>query len=183
MKKLFKSALVVACVVLMSSYAKAQQKIGYVNFEALVTSSPKFPEIQKQIEAYQNQFLETLKAMNSELQTKATDYDAKKASMTDAIRTKTEGELQDLQKRIQDLNTSASNQVQQKSNELYKPLVDLMKGVVSQVAKEKGYTYVLDSSRTEMIVSPEGDDLLAAAKAKAGIGATTAAPARTPVKK
>jgi outer membrane protein len=174
MKKLFKSALVVACVLLMGSFAKAQQKIGYINFQALVTADPAFAGITKQIQDYQGQFVETIKAMNTELQTKSADYDAKRATMTDAMRTKAESELQDLNKRLQDQNTTAQNAVNQKYSELTKPLIDKMKAAVSQVAKEKGYTYVFDSSQTDMIVAPEGDNLEAAVKAKAGISAAPA---------
>jgi outer membrane protein len=177
MKKLFKSALVAACVLMMSSFAQAQ-KIGYLNFQNIVTGTRQFADIQKQMEAYQNQFLETIKAVQAEGQTKAADYDAKKATMTDAVRTKAESELQDLNKRLQDLNTSAQNSVQQKYNELTKPLVDKVKAAVSQVAKEKGYTYVLDSSTTDLVVAPETDDLTAAVKAKLGpdMAPATAAP-------
>jgi outer membrane protein len=183
MKKLFKSALVAACVLMVSSFAQAQTKIGYLNFQNIVTATRQFADIQKQMETYQNQFMETIKAVQAEGQTKAADYEAKKATMTDAVRTKAESELQDLNKRLQDLNTSAQNSVQQKYNELTKPLVDKVKAAVNQVAKEKGYTYVLDSSTTDLIVAPEADDLTAAVKVKLGpdmAPATTAAPVRKP---
>ena len=178
MKKLFKSALVAACVLMTTGFAQAQ-KIGYLNFQNIVTGTRQFADIQKQMEAYQNQFLETIKAVQAEGQTKAADYDAKKATMTDAVRTKAESELQDLNKRLQDLNTSAQNSVQQKYNELTKPLVDKVKAAVNQVAKEKGYTYVLDSSTTDLVVAPETDDLTAAVKAKLGpdMAPATTAPA------
>ena len=38
-------------------------------------------------------------------------------------------------------------------------------------AKEKGFTYVLDSSQTALLVSPPADDLIAPVKAKLGLGA------------
>ncbi|MES2276846.1 MAG: OmpH family outer membrane protein [Bacteroidota bacterium] len=181
MKKLFKSALVAAaCVLLMSSFAKAQQKIGYINFSNLVSSDPQFAGVTKAIQDYQQQFVETMKAMNTELQTKGAEYDAKKGTMTDAMRTKAEGELQDLQKRLNDQNTTAQNLVNQKYSDLLKPLTDKMKAAVSQVAKEKGYTYVLDSSQIEMIVAPEGDNLEAAVKAKVGISTAPAAAPKKP---
>jgi len=180
MKKLVKVALVAGCLLLAGNLVKAQSKIGYCNFNALVQQAPEFKAVQTQIDAYQKTFLDRLQAMQSELQTKAEAYDKSKATMTDATRTATESELQDLNKRIQDYNNTASQSVQQKYGDLLKPLTDKLRAAVSQVAKEKGYTYVLDTSNTDLLVAPEGDDLLAAVKAKVGIAAT-AAPA--PVKK
>jgi outer membrane protein len=182
MKKLFKSALIAGCILLMGSFAKAQSKIGYINFQQLVTGTNSFKGIQASIDAYQKQFSETLQGMQGELQQKGADYESKRATMTDAVRTKTETELQDLQKRIQDYNNTATNQVQQKYNELTKPLLDKLKAAINQVAKEKGYTYVIDSSQTELLVAPDADDLMASVKAK--IGPDVAAPAAAaPVKK
>jgi len=184
MKKLLKSALIAGCVLLMSSFAQAQTKIGYVNFQQLVGQTPKIKEIQTQINTYQQQFVDILKSMNTELQTKGADYEAKKATMTDAVRTKTENELQDLQKRIQDYQGNASNQVQAKYDELTKPLIDQLKAAINQVAKEKGYTYVFDTSASEMLVAPDADNLMSSVVAKLGLGAPAARPAATsPVKK
>jgi outer membrane protein len=90
--------------------------------------------------------------------------------MTDAIRSAKQAELADIQKRMQDYNTDAQQKVDAKSNELIKPITDKAKAAVSQVAKEKGYTYVLDSSQgSPILVSPEGDDLLPAVKALLGL--------------
>jgi outer membrane protein len=169
MKKLFKVALVVAGMLLVGNFANAQSKIGYINFTALVQSMPKFKTVQTQIDVYQKQFIDQLTAMNTEYQTKGKEYQAQQATMTDAVRTTKQAELQDIQKRMQDLQTSAQQQVDAKSNELFKPLSDEAHTTVSAVAKEKGYNYVFDSSQINMIVSPEGDDLLPAVKAKLGL--------------
>ncbi|QKJ29111.1 OmpH family outer membrane protein [Mucilaginibacter mali] len=185
MKNLVKSALVAACVLVLSSYAKAQTKIGYLNFQNVVTADPEFAKVTTQINAYQQQFVETIKGINTEYQTKLDEYNAKRATMTDAQRTKAESELTDLQKRLNDQNTNAQNLVNQKYGELTKPLVDKWKAAVNQLAKEKGYTYVIDSSQVELLVAPDGDNLEAAVKAKGGVTAAPAAtkPAGGPVKK
>src|SRR5471030_1654138 len=168
MKKLLKGALIAACVLLTTGFAKAQTKIGYVNFQALMSSSPEFAGITANINAYSKTWSDQIAGMQTELQKNAADYDAKKAGMTDAVRTKTEGELQDLNKRIQETSNAAQTQVQSKYDEITKPLIDKLKAAINQVAKENGYTYVLDSSSTAFLVSPEADDLMARVKAKLG---------------
>ena len=169
MKKLFKVALVALCMVFMGNFAKAQAKIGHLAFEQVVQLMPELKTVQTQLQAYQKTFVDNLTAMNNELQTKGTDYNSKKATMTDATRAVKEAELNDLNKRIQDYNNTAQQSVDAKTNELSKPLIDKVRAAVAAVAKEKGYTYVLNSTQTDLLVAPEADDLLVPVKAKLGL--------------
>lgn len=175
MKKLVKVALVAGCMLLAGNFAKAQTKIGYVNFNQLVELTPELKTIQAQINVFQKQFQDALQGMQAEYQKGAQEYEKNRATMSEAQRTAKEGELQDLGKRIQDFNTTASQKVQDQYNTLSKPLIDKVKAAIAQVAKEKGFAYVLDSSQTELLVSPEGDNLLDACKAKLNLTGTVPA--------
>jgi outer membrane protein len=169
MKKLFKVALVAVCILMVGNFAKAQTKIGYINFQALVGQMPEAKTIKAQLDTYSKQFTDQLAVMNTELQTKGKDFQTQSATMTDAVRAAKQTELQDIQKRMQDYNTTAQQKFDEKTNELSKPLIDKARAAVTAVAKEKGYTYVLDSSQTTLIVSPEGDDMMASVKVKLGL--------------
>jgi outer membrane protein len=169
MKRLFKVALVAGCMLLTAGFAKAQTKIGHINFNQLIEAMPELKPVQTQLQAYQKTFMDQLQTMSGELQTKGAAYEKNRATMTDATRTATETELQDINKRIQDFQNTAQQQVQAKSAELYKPLGDKARAAVSTVAKEKGYAYVIDSGQTELIVSPAGDDLMPSVKLKLGL--------------
>ena len=169
MKKLLKVALVAVCMVVVSSFAKAQSKIGYINTNQLMELLPEMKTLQTQMQAYQKTFSDQLATMSTELQTKGQDYEAKRATMTDASRTATESELQDMQTRITSFRDNAQKQIEAKSNELLKPLTDKVRTAIQAVAAAKGYNYVLDSSQVELIVSPPGDDLGPAVKLKLGL--------------
>jgi outer membrane protein len=169
MKKLLKVALVAVCIVFAGNLAKAQTKIGYINMDQLVDQMPETKVAMTNITAYNKQFIDQLTTMNNELQSKGQAYQAQRATMTDAIRTAKEAELADLQKRFQDYQNTAQQQVDAKKNELGKPIIDKARAAVTQVAKEKGYTLVINSSNTDLIVAPPGDDLISAAKVKLGL--------------
>ncbi|MBE9584382.1 OmpH family outer membrane protein [Mucilaginibacter sp. JRF] len=168
MKRLFKVALVAVCMLFVGTYAKAQ-KIAHINFNQLIEQMPETKTIRTQMEAYQKTFVDTYTTMGNEFQTKAQAYEKDKATMNDATRSAKETELQDLQKRIQDFQKDAQGKVEAKSNELTRPLFTKARASISKVAKAKGYTYVLDSSQTELLVSPDADDLLASVKADLGL--------------
>ncbi len=169
MKKLFKVALVAVCMLSIGNFAKAQTKIGYINFQALLAQMPEAKTVKSQIDIYQKQFIDQLTVMNNELQAKGQDFQKNSTTMTDAVRSAKQSELQDIQKRMQDYQNDASQKVDAKSNELSKPLIDKARAAVTEVAKEKGYTYVLDSSQTTLIVSPDSDDMMTAVKLKLGL--------------
>jgi len=169
MKKLVRVFLVMACILFVGNMARAQNKIGYINLNQLIDQMPETKTIRTQIEAYQKQFIDELTAMNNDYVSKGKAYEAQRTTLTDAQRTAKETELTDLQKRMNDYQTSAQQQVQAKTTELSKPLFDKVRAAVAAVAKEKGYGYTFDTSQTDFIVSPPEDDLMTAVKAKLGI--------------
>lgn len=169
MKKLLKVALVAVCMVFVGSFAKAQSKIGYINTNQLMELLPEMKTLQAQMQAYQKTFADQYTQLTSEYQTKVNDYTAKRATMTDASRTAAEGELTDMQTRIKTFQDNAQKQIEAKSNELLKPLTDKVRAAITQVATAKGYSYVLDSSQVELLVSPPGDDLIVPVKAALGL--------------
>lgn len=170
MKKLFKVALVAVCLLSVGSFAKAQTKIGYINFSELIRSMPEFKTVQTAVDGVQKQYVDQYNQMTQAYQTELKKANDGAATMNEAQKTAEGATLQDMQKRIQDFQTDAQQKVEAKSNELTKPLVDKGKAAVTDVAKEKGYTYVFDSSQgAALIVSPEADDLMAATKLKLGI--------------
>ena len=169
MKKLFKVALVAGCLFFAGNVAQAQSKIGHIAFNQLIDQMPDTKNVQKQIQDYQKTFVDQLTALNNELQANAQGYDAKKATMTDAARTAKEAELQDQNKRLQDFQAKAQQQVSDKTQQLSKPLLDKARAAVQAVAKEKGYAYVLDTTNQDLIVAAEADNMRAAVKARLGL--------------
>ncbi|MDF2431075.1 MAG: outer membrane protein [Mucilaginibacter sp.] len=169
MKKLFKVALVAVCILMIGNFAKAQTKIGYINFQGLITQMPEAKTVKTQLDVYSKQFTDELTTMSNEYQTKGKDFQTQSATMTDAVKTAKTTELQDLQKRIQDYQNTAQQKFDERTNELSKPLIDKARAALTAVAKEKGYNYVLDSGQVQLLVSPEGDDMMTAVKAKLGL--------------
>jgi len=170
MKKLLKVALVAICMLFMGNFAKAQTKIGYVSLDQVIQLMPELKTLQSQIQAYSKTFSDRYQLLSNEYQTKGAAFTAKQATMSDADRTAAQAELADLQKRAQDFSNTANQSVDAKGQELLKPLTDKVRAAISAVAKEKGYTYVFNTSSPDLLlVMPDGDDLLAAVKLKLGL--------------
>ncbi|WP_212000397.1 OmpH family outer membrane protein [Chitinophaga sp. HK235] len=159
----------VAVTGLFSVNAMAQSKVAHINAQALVGSMPEAKKAETDLQTFAQGLEAEGKTMVDEYTKKVKEFDEKAASMTENMKEIKGREIQDTQKRIQDYRDQAEQKVQQKQQELLKPIYDKARKAIEDVAKEKGYGYVIDSSAGLLLVSPTADDLLPAVKAKLGI--------------
>lgn len=157
-------------LILGSNATSAQVKIGYIDLEALMAQMPETKEVKKQVDVYQKQFIDQLTAMNDEYTAEPHDWPRK---LTDSARMAIGIKLQAIQKKMEVLQNKSLKLIAAKKEELLKPLSDKAIAVLSEIAKENGISYVIDSSKgTRLIVSFVASDeinLMDAAKAKLGI--------------
>lgn len=171
MKKLTKAVLLAAMMMVLSipSYGQVKLKIGHINSNDLMEVMPGRDSALKVLEAYATSLEEQLKAMNTEFQAKYDKYLADEPILVSPIKEARQQELVDLQNRIADFQETAQTMLSEKEAELVQPLIDKAKKAVEEVAKEKGYTYVFDTSIGALIYFDQSDDLLPFVKEKLGI--------------
>lgn len=157
-----------------TAFSFAQQKIGYINSEELILSMPEAKKADAEISAYAKTFQDQLVTMQKELETKYKAYEAGAKSMSEAMIDVKQKELQDLQGRIQSTQQSAEEKVAAKRQELLKPITEKADKAIQDVAKEKGYTYILDSSTGAIVFATQTDNIIQDVKNKLGIKDTPA---------
>src|SRR6202012_100909 len=125
MKNLVKVALVAICILSLGSFAaNAQQKIGYVSADAILTALPESKTVQTQMQAVQKQYSDQFALLQSEAAKKYDAYQKGQATMNEAAKTAAQGELNDLQKRLTEFQQTAQQQIDAKAQEFLKPLND-----------------------------------------------------------
>ena len=173
MKKVTKIVAVIALFIgiAFSSQAQTQtpQKIGYVNFNELLQSMPGIDSVRIGLQTYQQTLTDQMDQMRVEFENKYLDYQSKAAGMSDIIKQNKEQELAQLQERIDAFQQQAQQDLQNKQAEMLQPLINEAKQAVSDVAKELGYTYVLNAIEDVLLFSEPTDDLMTPVKAKLGI--------------
>ncbi|PCJ01538.1 MAG: hypothetical protein COB15_01055 [Flavobacteriales bacterium] len=162
---------ILMCVVALSTTAMAQKgtKVGHINSNELLTAMPERTAVQKELEEYANELKVTLDVMRKEYETKVGEFQSKQDVMTDVIKDTKIKEITDLEKRITEFQQTAEADLQKKEQTLLQPIIDKAKTAINDVAKENGYTYVLDSSVGVVLYSVDSDDLLAKVKKKLGM--------------
>ncbi len=171
MKKVFINVLLIAFIFgSISSFAQSKAKFGHIDSNSLLALMPERETAKKAIEDHAKQLEEQLQTMQLELETKYADYVEKQAELSELIKKSKEQELADLQKRMQDFQATAQQDLQSKEMELLQPIIDKARKAIEDVSKEKGYTYVFDTGVGALIYWPkDSDDLLPLVKKKLGI--------------
>ncbi|WP_295127293.1 OmpH family outer membrane protein [uncultured Chitinophaga sp.] len=168
MKKYVIIALV-AFTAMVSVKASAQGKIAHISASQLLQLMPEAQTASKQLEEYAAGLEKEQRALVDEYTKQMRSFDSLAAKMTPAVQETKAKEIQATQKRIQDFNAGAETKVGEKKQELLKPVLDKAKKAIEDVAKEKGYAYVIDNSEGLLLVFPAADDLMAPVKTKLGI--------------
>ena len=165
---------IVAFTGFCSVEASAQAKIAHINAQALIEAMPETKKAQTDIETFAASLEKESSNLVAEYNKKMQDFEKSSATDSETMKQVKVKEIQEAQKRIQDYESIAREKIGQKQNELLKPVYDKARKAIEDVAKEKGYAYVIDSSSGSLLVSPAGDDILAAVKTKLGVPATAA---------
>jgi outer membrane protein len=161
----------VAVVMMMAFTATAQkaQKIGHINFPELIQMMPGQDSINSAYESYAKGLDNQLTTMQAELENKQMEYEANQATMSNIIKQTKEKELNDLYNRLVEFNQQAQQDLVNYENQLLDPLITKARKAVDEVAKENGYTYVLNTAQGMVLFFDNGDDLMPKVKAKLGL--------------
>lgn len=172
MKRLFKItviAIVVSCSV--NVFAQNKVKLGHINSDSLMSIMPgkdsALAKIQRETETYQKLY----NTMKAEFDTKYSDYNTNLSTMSELVKQTKYAELEDLQTRITNFETAASDSLEKKRTALLQPIIDQAKKAISDVAKENGYTYIFDSTQgvSFLLYTEGGDDVMPLVKKKLGL--------------
>lgn len=164
-----------------SASVNAQTKIGYISVDAMVAQMPETAKVDTLLQKYQ------IDSLAPQYAYYVGEYNRKDSMLNGKDSTKFKGavgnqireEMANIANILQNWQTYGNQAVEAKQTELLRPIYAKVYDAVKAVAKEKGYTHVVN--KEAFLVAPEGDDmiLMVADKLKVKINVnpkTTAAP-------
>src|SRR4051812_166977 len=98
------------------------QKIAHINLDSLVSMMPETKVASDAAQTYFKGLEQESIAMQTELENKYQDYQAKEAGMSDLLKKNKMEDLQQLQRRIEDFRNQATQDYQRKTAELTAPI-------------------------------------------------------------
>ena len=168
MRSLLRIVMVFAVISFVGS-ASAQtkaQKIGHIDFAKLYQLIPGRDTIEAQYNAYQKSLNDDYNKSTAEYTTKLDEYQKGMATMSNIIKQTREKELADMQQRLQQFEQGAQKDLQDKQNALMAPTIAKANKAISDVAKENGFSYILNTTDGVLLYFEGGEDIMPMVKKK-----------------
>lgn len=141
--------LILAALLLFSTVANAQLKIGYVDSESIIDLMPEAQDARKQLDLLIKDWQSELNELQAEWKQKYEDYDERKLILSDQRRAELEKELMDMEKEIMDYRESkfgANGELFVKQEELMEPVQNKVFTAIDEIAVEEEFDFVFDRS-------------------------------------
>lgn len=159
-------------ILIFSIQGKAQNplKIGHVNVQELVQTHPDIDSIHAVLEQETKDMQEVYADMVQEQQTKMDTFEKESAGYSEIMKKTKQEELLALSQKVQNYNQTAQQRIRQRNMELIQPIYQEVNQAISDVAKENGFTYILDESSGNIaFISDDAEDITPKVKEKLGI--------------
>ncbi len=172
MKRFIGIAAVIILMAFVGMDAMSQNlKFAHINRNELIQALPEFDSANAKLQSFQKELVNALELMSVELNNKNDKYTKESKTYTDIVRQTKEQELVDMNRRIQEFQNSAQEQLQNKQAELFQPITAKADKAIKDVGKENGFIYVFDLSGGQLIYYDEtkSTNIMSLAKAKLGL--------------
>jgi len=174
-----KKLIAVAVMALVMYGASAQTKIGFIDTDELISVMPEAAKVDSELKEFQASLVQQGQDMGKDADERAQQFVKDSLKMTPTMREIKRNEILGLYQNVQNWNQTAQERYNAKAQEKIAPIRTRAFDAIKAVAKEKGYSYVLDASTSVLLVSPPSDDLMPFVKAKLGIKDTPPVPGKT----
>lgn len=166
--RFFQFFLPLALGLLFSSGISAQ-KIGHVDYGAILAAMPEVKKADTDIQTAREQYSKQAQNLEQKMQAKYADAQrmAEAGTLTPELEQKYTAEIQKMQDDLEKFAGKAEEELAKKREDLLKPILDKIEAAVKQVAQEKGFAYILDTST--LLYMDGGTDITADVKGKLGV--------------
>ncbi|MES2618142.1 MAG: OmpH family outer membrane protein [Bacteroidota bacterium] len=167
-----KSIIVLAVMlsVFVPNVLKAQ-KVGHVNFQEIILLMPEYKLAATEYDVYQLSLEDELKAVENMILEVQKNYaiESKKPQPNKTKLKIYETQNESYQQQYQMMQQSSQDSLKAKMAELVAPIRKKVEEAVAAIAKEKGYSHIIDNSYGALIYADEADNIDEAVKAKLNI--------------
>ncbi|MGZ3768074.1 MAG: OmpH family outer membrane protein [Bdellovibrio sp.] len=152
-----KNMLIVLSLLMTASFAQAESKIGFVDMQKAIQATAVGKKAKSELEGEFNKKKKELEKKEADLKKMGEDIEKKKSVLSEDALTKKQAEFQEEMLKYRDVVGKSQVEIQKKERDLTAPILEKMKKVIAKVAKDKGYSLVLENSQMVLYSTPEAD--------------------------
>ncbi len=142
-------ALFVAILMLCSSSAFAQFKLGFVDSDVIVQSLPEFKTVEAKLADHRKSFEDTLRAIQSQFQQEFDSYQKQQATMTAETKAQKEAALANMRDQFmqyQQERLGAQGTLFEIQAQLLQPIREKVRSAIEKVAEQEKISAVMEST-------------------------------------
>ncbi len=145
------SILILTIVMLLASVSVFAEtlKIAYIDSDKIMAQSKDTVEARKKFETDQKAWQQQIKDLDDEIQRLKNEYDSRKMTMTDELKSETEKtiqkKIQERQQFVQDI-FGDNGKAAQRNAELLSPILKKIQTALEKIAVEQNISMVFDGS-------------------------------------
>ncbi len=152
-----KNMLIVLSMLITASFAQAEAKVGYIDMQKAIQSTSAGKKAKTELEGDFNKKKKELEKKEADLKKMGEDLEKKKSVLSEDALNKKQAEFQEEMLKYRDVVGKSQIEIQKKERELTAPILEKMKKTIAKLAKEKGYTMVIENSQMVLYATPEAD--------------------------
>jgi len=138
-----------------------EMKIGVVDMQKALQTVEAGKTAKAQLEKEFNAKKKELQTEENSIKKLGEEFKKQSLVMNDEARAKKQGEIQERIMKFQEVTSRAQMEIQQKEQELTKPIVTRIRTIISDLAKQKGYSMIFEKNENNVLFSQDKDDLTA----------------------
>lgn len=146
MKQLLAFTAVLAFLLLGNTAATAQQKIAHINTDTIILRMDAYSSALANVQAYGQQLQKLLSSKEEQLKAYVQEVQTQiqMGEMTPKAQAEAEQKIQKMQSDLQTEALKADQNLSRREQDLLSPIYASFRNAMTQVAKAKGYAYILD---------------------------------------
>jgi len=126
-------------------------KIGHVDIMKILSELPERDSAQVVLDKETKEIESTFEEMQVVYNKLVDDYTNGQSTYSEVVKKAKEGEILDMQKRLQEFERNATASLQRRNAELIQPIYDKIIKTIEKVATQNNFTYILDVSKGSVV--------------------------------
>jgi outer membrane protein len=152
-----RNVLIAMSLVLSAAIAKADTKIGFVDMQKAIQATAAGKKAKIELETDFNKKKKELEKKESDLKKMGEDLEKKKSVMSEEALGKKQAEFQEEMMKYREVVGKSQVEIQKKQGELTAPILEKMKKTIAKLAKDNGYSLILENSQMVLFSTAESD--------------------------
>lgn len=156
-------------LLLINIQVDAQTKVGTIDTDYILAKMPEFKQVQEDLNTYSSKLQSDLNVKTEDYQAKIKSYQDGVSQMTEAMKKLKQDEIIALEADINKFRQNATQLVPLEQNRLLQPLYEKIGKALEEVAKAEGYTQILNVNNSGLAYLDPNYDLTNTVLTKLGI--------------